>query len=158
MHVCIAGLVLHGTRKERTVPAALGGTGKKVTITDDYWYSEDLKVYLVLKHNDPRTGEQVVGILDVDRKEPDAAMCRIPRDYKVVDETPVEPQEAALLSECHAEGVECSSLRERMVDDLLVGHELARGFYSSAPGQGHLSARGHELVADRIYDWLNSSR
>jgi hypothetical protein len=73
-------------------------------------------------------------------------------------ETPVEPQEAALLSECHAEGVECSSLRERMVDDLLVGHELARGFYSSAPGQGHLSARGHELVADRIYDWLNSSR
>jgi hypothetical protein len=60
--------------------------------SDDYWYSEDLKVYLVLKHNDPRTGEQVVGILDVDRKEPDAAMFRIPPEYKVVDETPVEPQ------------------------------------------------------------------
>jgi hypothetical protein len=73
-------------------------------------------------------------------------------------ETPVEPQEAALLFECNAEGVECGSLRERMVDDLLVGHELARGFYNSAPGQGHLSARGHELVADGIYDWLNSSR
>jgi hypothetical protein len=73
-------------------------------------------------------------------------------------ETPVEPQEAALLSECRAKGVECSSLRERMVDDLLVGHELARGFYNSAPGQGHLNARGHKLVADQIYDRLNSSR
>jgi hypothetical protein len=88
----IAGLVLHGTRKERTVPATLSGTGKKVAITDDYWYSEDLRVYLVLKHNDPRTGEQVVGILDVDRKEPDAAMFRIPPEYKLVDETPIEPQ------------------------------------------------------------------
>jgi hypothetical protein len=88
----IAGLVLQGTRKERTIPAALSGTGKNVIITDDYWYSEDLKVYLVLKHNDPRTGEQVVGILDVDRKEPDSAMFRIPPEYKVVDETPVERQ------------------------------------------------------------------
>jgi hypothetical protein len=88
----VAGLVLHGTRKQRTIPATFSGTGKDVTITDDYWYSEDLKVYLVLKHNDPRTGEQVVGILDVDRKEPDAAMFRIPPEYKVVDETPVEQQ------------------------------------------------------------------
>ncbi len=88
----IAGLVLHGTRKQTTIPATFSGTGKDVTITDDYWYSEDLKVYLVLKHNDPRTGEQVVGILDVDRKEPDAAMFRIPPEYKVVDETPVERQ------------------------------------------------------------------
>jgi len=88
----IAGLVLHGTRKQRTIPAALSGTGKDVTITDDYWYSEDLKVYLVLKHNDPRTGDQTVGILDVDRKEPDATMFRIPPDYKVVDETPVQQQ------------------------------------------------------------------
>jgi len=81
-----------GTRKQRTIPATLSGTGKNVTITDDYWYSEDLKVYLVLKHNDPRTGEQVVGILDLDRKEPDAAVFRIPQEYKVVDETPVEQQ------------------------------------------------------------------
>ncbi len=41
---------------------ALSGTGHEITITDDYWYSDDLKVYLVLKHNDPRTGEQIVGI------------------------------------------------------------------------------------------------
>jgi hypothetical protein len=85
----VAGLILKGTRKERTVPADRSGTGKDVTITDDYWYSEDLKVYLVLKHNDPRTGEQIVGIVKSERKEPDAALFRIPVGYKVVDETPV---------------------------------------------------------------------
>ena len=85
----VAGLMLHGTRKMRTVPAALSGTGHEVTITDDYWYSEDLKVYLVLKHDDPRTGEQFVGIIKVDRQEPDPSIFQIPPTYKIVDETPV---------------------------------------------------------------------
>lgn len=85
----VAGIPLHGTRKQRTVPATLSGTGKEVVITDDYWYSEELRVYLVLKHNDPRTGEQIVGIVKVDRQEPDPATFRIPPTYKIVDETPM---------------------------------------------------------------------
>jgi len=85
----VAGLLLHGTRKERAVPANLSGTGKAITITDDYWLSEELKVYLVLRHNDPRTGEQTVGIVSVDRNEPDPARFQIPVGYKIVDETPV---------------------------------------------------------------------
>ena len=84
----VAGLSLRGTRKLRTVPAALSGTGREITITDDYWYSDDLKVYLVLRHNDPRTGEQIVGITKVDRQEPDPEIFQIPPAYKIVDETP----------------------------------------------------------------------
>jgi len=85
-----AGIPLHGTRKLRVVPALTSGTGKDVTITDDYWYSEELKVYLVLKHSDPRTGEQTVGITQIERAEPDPSLFTIPSIYKVVDETPVE--------------------------------------------------------------------
>ena len=85
----IAGVVLHGTRKQWTVPAANSGTSHDVMVTDDYWYSEDLKVYLVLKHNDPRTGEQTVGIVKLDRQEPDSSLFQIPSAYKIVDETPV---------------------------------------------------------------------
>jgi hypothetical protein len=84
------GVVLHGTRKQWIVPAAISGTGHEVTVTDDYWYSDDLRVYLVLKHNDPRTGEQTVGIVKLDRQEPDSSLFRIPSDYKIVDETPVK--------------------------------------------------------------------
>jgi len=86
----VAGLLLHGTRKLKTISATLSGTGREVTITDDYWYSEDLKVYLVLKHNDPRTGEQIVGIVKAERNEPDPRTFQIPAGYKILDETPVQ--------------------------------------------------------------------
>ena len=86
----VAGLQLHGTRKERVVPASLSGTGKEITITDEYWLSTELNVYLIIRHNDPRTGEQTIGIVDVNRREPDSATFQIPAKYKVVDETPVE--------------------------------------------------------------------
>jgi hypothetical protein len=85
----VAGLSLRGTRKLRTIPAMLSGTGREVTITDDYWYSEGLRVYLVLRHNDPRTGEQTVGITQVERGEPAASFFQVPSGYKIVDETPV---------------------------------------------------------------------
>lgn len=85
----VAGLTLRGTRKERSIPATLSGTGREVTITDDYWYSEELRVYLALRHNDPRTGEQTVGITEVERGEPAASFFQVPSGYKIVDETPV---------------------------------------------------------------------
>jgi hypothetical protein len=50
--------------------------------------ADGLRGLSILGHRRHRS----VGILDVDRKEPDAAMFRIPPEYKLLDETPVEPQ------------------------------------------------------------------
>ena len=83
------GVSLHGLRRERTLAADRSGTGKPVVITDDYWYAPALSVYLIIRHNDPRTGEQLVGLAEIDRAEPDATRFRVPDDYKVVDETPL---------------------------------------------------------------------
>jgi len=80
--------ILVGTLKQRTVPAVASSTGEPVTITDEYWYSPDLYVYLIIKHNDPRTGEQIVAVTHIDRTEPPAARFQVPDGYKVVDETP----------------------------------------------------------------------
>ena len=38
---------------------------------------------------DPRTGEQIVAVTDVEKREPDATMFDVPANYKRVDETPV---------------------------------------------------------------------
>lgn len=84
----IDGTALHGTEKQRTIDASLSGTGKPVTITDQYWYSPDLSVYLIVKHDDPRTGEQIVAVTHIDRQEPQAERFQVPPGYKVVDETP----------------------------------------------------------------------
>ncbi|MGI4827555.1 MAG: hypothetical protein ACRYFU_05090 [Janthinobacterium lividum] len=86
---------LQGTRKTRVIPAELSGTGQAVQITDEYWYSPDLSMYMIIKHNDPRTGEQIVAVSAVQRREPTAEEMAVPADYKVVDETP-PPRPAAL--------------------------------------------------------------
>ena len=87
----VDGVPLHGYRRSRTVPAELGGTGKQVVINDDYWYSEALSIYMIIRHDDPRTGEQLIAVTDVERLEPPAELFAIPAHYKVVDETPPEP-------------------------------------------------------------------
>ncbi len=81
------GLELQGIRKQRTIPAELSGTGKPVVITDDYWYSPDLAIYVTIRHDDPRTGEQLVAVTNIERHEPSAEIFVVPPEYKLVDET-----------------------------------------------------------------------
>jgi hypothetical protein len=69
----------------------------------------------------------------------------------------LEPAESLLMAQCQAQGVQCRSIRDRMIHELTVNHQLCRGFSDTKPGKGHLNARGHELVADEIFDWLNSN-
>ena len=87
----IDGTTLHGIEKQHILDANSSGTGKPVTVTDDYWYSSDLAVYLIIKHNDPRTGEQIVAVTHIDRHEPESTRFIVPDTYKVVDETPPTP-------------------------------------------------------------------
>ncbi len=82
------GLSVHGVRQSQTVPTVNGGNGvndanggKGVVITDEYWYSEDLRINLVLKHNDPRTGGVTMTVTGVKCSEPDPARFEIPAGY-----------------------------------------------------------------------------
>ena len=86
----LAGLTLTGIRRTRTIPAQASTTGKDIVITDEYWYSPDLSIYMIIKHNDPRTGEQIVAVSEVDRHEPPNTLLSVPQGYKVVDENPPE--------------------------------------------------------------------
>jgi len=79
---------VHGARRSTTVPAAASGTGKPVVVTDETWYSEELHLNMLVKHDDPRTGQQTVTVTHVDRNEPNPTVFQIPAGYKVVDETP----------------------------------------------------------------------
>ncbi len=81
------GVELSGTRRQYTVPALASGTGKPVVVTDDYWYSPELSIYMIIRHDDPRTGEQLVAVTKVERAEPPAELLTVPARYKLVDET-----------------------------------------------------------------------
>jgi hypothetical protein len=75
------GLGVHGLRQTQTIPAGSGGSAKDIVVTDEYWYSEDLRINLVLKHNDPRTGSVTMTVTQVSRTEPDPLVFQIPEGY-----------------------------------------------------------------------------
>ena len=84
----VKGYTLQGIRKTRAIAGALSDTGQPLTIVDEYWFSPDLTTYFIIKHNDPRTGEQIITLNDIQRAEPDATLFTIPSGFKIVDETP----------------------------------------------------------------------
>lgn len=81
-------LTIHGQRITSTIPTSVSGADKLLVVTHEYWYSEDLHLNMIIKHHDPRTGDQILNVRQVNRDDPDPQLFQVPSDYKVVDETP----------------------------------------------------------------------
>lgn len=79
----IDGLTVHGFRQSRTIPEGADGNDRPITITDEYWYSDELHMNITLKHTDPRHGTQFVTLTELSREEPDGKMFEIPAGYSV---------------------------------------------------------------------------
>ena len=88
----IAGVSAHGVRQIQTIPATSSGTGNEIVLTDEYWYSDDLHINVVIKHNDPRTGSVSMTLAQVTRGEPDPSLFQIPDDYKPMGAGSGSPQ------------------------------------------------------------------
>lgn len=84
------GLDVHGYRRFLTIPAQASGTDLPVVVSDEIWYSEELRINLLTKQNDPRTGSLTVTVTNINVNEPDVDLFAIPPDYKLVDMTPPE--------------------------------------------------------------------
>jgi hypothetical protein len=76
------GLPAHGFRETQTIPAENRVTGEETVITDEYWYSDELRINLMIKHHDPRTGTVTLTVAQVARTEPDPSLFEIPDGYK----------------------------------------------------------------------------
>lgn len=79
------GIHATGTRITTTIPAGKMGNEKPITVTSERWYSPELKVTVMTKHNDPWAGELKTELKSVNAAEPDASLFTVPADYKVVD-------------------------------------------------------------------------
>lgn len=77
----IEGVPARGVRQTQTIPAENNATGKDIAVADEYWYSEDLRINLVIKHSDPRTGSVAITVTQIKRTEPDPARFEIPQGY-----------------------------------------------------------------------------
>ncbi len=79
----IGGIAVHGIRRSRTIPEGEEGNDHAITVTDEYWNSDELHMNISVKHNDPRHGTQIVTLTQLSRSEPDPAMFEIPSGYSV---------------------------------------------------------------------------
>jgi hypothetical protein len=75
----IEAVPAHGIRETQTVMDE--NDGKEVTVTDEYWYSQDLRINLMIKHSDPRQGITTMTVSQVTRNEPDPAFFEVPEGY-----------------------------------------------------------------------------
>jgi hypothetical protein len=72
-----------GTRITRTIPAGEIGNQKPIVITIEKWYSAELQETVMTKRNDPRMGETVFQLTNIQRTEPAATLFQVPADYTV---------------------------------------------------------------------------
>jgi hypothetical protein len=65
------------------VPVGRSGNDQPITKTYEVWTSEEMKLVLLQKWSDPRTGARTTQLAHFSRAEPDAALFRPPAGYQV---------------------------------------------------------------------------
>jgi hypothetical protein len=82
----IEGIHVTGTRVTTTIPAGKMGNEKPIKVTSERWYSPELKVTVMTKHDDPWAGELKTEFQNVNTSEPDPSLFTVPADFKIIDE------------------------------------------------------------------------
>lgn len=77
------GISAQGTRFTRLIPAGKIGNDKPITVTREVWYSPDLQMVVQSKHSDPRFGDTVYSLTNIQRTEPAANLFTVPSDFTV---------------------------------------------------------------------------
>lgn len=74
--------VRHGRETSR-YPAGFAGHKDAYTVVTDYWYSQELQSFVLVKQVDPFSGVQTLTLRNIRHENPDRSLCTIPKSYKV---------------------------------------------------------------------------
>jgi hypothetical protein len=81
----IEGVQAEGSRTTTTIPAGRIGNEQPIEIVFERWYSPDIQAVVMTRHSDPRVGENIYRLTNIQRVEPPASLFQVPADYKLVD-------------------------------------------------------------------------
>jgi hypothetical protein len=79
----IEGVQVEGTRSTVTIPAGAIGNELPISTISERWYSPELQTVVMSKRSDPRFGETVYRLTNLQRSEPQATLFEVPSDYTV---------------------------------------------------------------------------
>jgi hypothetical protein len=79
------GVSAKGERQTRTMDAGEIGYDRPMQIVSEHWYSPDLQMDVMTRHSDPRTGEEITRLININRAEPDPSLFQVPAGYQIVE-------------------------------------------------------------------------
>jgi hypothetical protein len=77
----IEGVLATGTRTTRTIAAGAIGNELPIEVTSETWYSPDLQMVVMSKHNDPQIGETTYRLANIQRGAPAQSLFEVPANY-----------------------------------------------------------------------------
>jgi hypothetical protein len=77
------GVNAQGTRNTHTIEAGAIGNDRPIETVEERWYSPDLQTEVMTRHSDPRTGEQITRLVNIQRGEPGATLFQAPAGYQI---------------------------------------------------------------------------
>lgn len=81
----IEGVLSEGTRTVLTIPAGRIGNELPIEVVTERWYSPELETLVWSRHYDPRVGETVFRLVNIQRMEPDPELFQMPADFAIED-------------------------------------------------------------------------
>jgi hypothetical protein len=84
----IEGVEAEGVRSIITIPEGRIGNDRPIEIVSERWDSPELQTVVLSKHNDPRFGESIYRLTNINRAEPAQTLFEVPADYKIEEGRP----------------------------------------------------------------------
>jgi hypothetical protein len=79
------GVNVEGTRMTATTDAGAIGNDRPINTVTERWFSPDLQTVMLTRTTDPRSGEEVFKLVNVNRSEPAAYLFQVPAGYQVIE-------------------------------------------------------------------------
>ena len=79
----IEGVNATGTRTSTTIAAGAIGNDRAIVVSDERWYSDELKIVIASDSKDPRSGDTTFRMMDLKRTEPDHSLFVVPAGYRI---------------------------------------------------------------------------
>jgi hypothetical protein len=82
----IDGFLCDGERATTTYPAGTVGNDQDLISITESWTSQELKVPMMMKMSDPRIGETLTRLTELNRATPDTTLFVVPPEYTIQDQ------------------------------------------------------------------------
>ncbi|MDE3166519.1 MAG: hypothetical protein KGN36_12000 [Acidobacteriota bacterium] len=77
------GVIATGTRRVETIETGAIGNDRPIQVVNESWYSDELGATVYTRRSDPRSGEQIFRMTNIQRGDPPAALFQPPAESQV---------------------------------------------------------------------------